>query len=245
MGKKLKSEMKPEAVLSQMRRHLKEQRPITLFNTYQGLPISSEAEVAMVHPGFVGLIVHPYQTVCIKLERRTFLRSAFVPDLVRAHPVSIDYTNHVVMFKKLKIPRSISVDLDNAWVKPNHPVTLEVQPENGDSFSSKLLAIAVLTGNSVRVVTAMSEDFPLARQDSLSVRFRLSSEGEWLNVQGQVQSLVKIRNKKQKQLEIAGKANMADEISILAYIAERQDQIMDELNRTYQKLRKEKRLVKH
>jgi hypothetical protein len=39
-------------------------------------------------------------------------------------------------------------------------------------------------------------------------------------------------------MEIGGRAAMSDEISILAYIAKREDQIMGQLDSVYQKLRK-------
>jgi hypothetical protein len=41
-------------------------------------------------------------------------------------------------------------------------------------------------------------------------------------------------------MEVDGKAAMGDEISILAYIAKREDQIRGELDKIYQKLRKGK-----
>ena len=111
MGKISKADLTPEIIMGRLRAHLNEGRPVTLYNTFKGVPITYEAEVAMIHHDFVGMIVHPYQAVCIKDERRTYIESKSIPALIRAYPMSIDYTNQVVMLKELKIPKSISNDL--------------------------------------------------------------------------------------------------------------------------------------
>ena len=102
MGKLTKDQLTIEIILGRLRSHLNEGRPITLYNTFKGVPINYEAEVAMIHPDYIGLIVHPYQAVCIKEERRTYLESKSIPALIRAYPMSIDYTNQVVMLKKVE-----------------------------------------------------------------------------------------------------------------------------------------------
>ena len=48
------AEWTQEAILRELRLQLQEQRPITLFNTYKGVPITSEAEIAMVSPQLCG-----------------------------------------------------------------------------------------------------------------------------------------------------------------------------------------------
>jgi hypothetical protein len=240
MAKLTKDQLTIEIIMGRLRSHLNEGRPVTLYNTFKGVPISYEAEVAMIHRDYIGLIVHPYQAVCIKEERRTYLESKSVPALVRAHPMSIDYTNQVVMLTSLKVPTKISADLHNSWVEPEKTVKVDASSEERADFSAPMMEIAVLRNNRVRVVLRVPEDFPYARQDPISLAFRLAPDGGVLQVQGIVQSLVKIRNKKSKRLEVDGQATMGDEISILAYIAQREDAIMAQLDSVYQKLRKGK-----
>lgn len=244
MAKQKKKEITLDVILAHLRDHLNELRPVTLYNTFNGIPITYEAEVAMIHPDFIGLIVHPYQAVCIKQERRTYIESKSLPTLVRAYPVSIDYTNNVVLFKNLKVPKSISVDLYNSWVSPEKPVTVEMDSDIAEPLSAQLLEIAVLDNNSIRVVVAVPEDTPYERKDEASMAFRLEPGGDVIQVQGLVHSLIKIRNKKMKRLEVDGNATMGDEITILANIAKREDQIMNDLDKAYKKLRKGKKLRK-
>lgn len=238
MGKPETNGLSSETILARLRRHLTEQRPVRLYNTYQGVPITKEAEVAMVHDDFVGLIVHPYQAVCIKNERRTFLESSLIEDLVRAYPVSIDYTNHVVILKQLKIPKNIYLDLHNPWVAPHKRIDVEIQSESDDNLTGTLIEIAVLKENRVRVLVEVPEDVPFSRHHKLTLAFQLDSRGSKVTVKGKARSLAKIRNQQNKKLDLEGQASMEDEITILAYIARREDQIMAALDKAYQKLRK-------
>lgn len=230
-----------ETILKELLTHLREQRPVALYNTYQGIPITYEAEVAMVHPEYAGLIAHPYQTVCIKNERRTYLKCKAIPELIRAYPVSIDYTNNVVLLKRLKVPRVIPVDLFNAWVVPERSVAVELDSDLGARLEGELLALAVLTQNVVRAVVSVPEDVAYVRQDAIDLTFRLPAGDELIQVSGVVRSLTKQRKQQQKRLEVEGKATMQDEIAILAYIARQEDAIMRNLDKEYQKLRRGKK----
>ena len=240
MAKQTADEISTEMILSHLRAHLNEQRPVTLYNTYQGVPITFEAEVAMIHPAYVGLIVHPYQAVCIKEERRTYIESKTLPSLVRAYPVSIDYTNQVVMLKRLKIPKSITPDLFNSWVAPEKSVRVEISADNMEDLTVKMIEIAVLEENQIHVAVSVPEDAPFDRLDVVHLAFKLDSKSELTQVQGVVHSLTKIRGMDCKRLEVSGKATMGDEITILAYVAKREDQILAELDKAYQKLRRGK-----
>ncbi len=240
MGKISKADLTPEIILGRLRAHLNEGRPVTLYNTYKGVPITYEAEVAMIHHDFVGMIVHPYQAVCIKDERRTYIESKSIPALIRAYPMSIDYTNQVVMLNELKIPKSISNDLQNSWVSPKKSIAVEVSSEDQDVHSLPLLEIAVLDNNRIRVALSAHKDRVFKRLEEVGLTFRLPGNDNLIQVQGIVNSLTKIRYQDSKRLEVDGKAAMGDEISILAYIAKREDQIREDLDKAYQKLRRGK-----
>jgi len=244
MGKLKIEDITSELIIDRLRESLNKQCPLTLYNTFHGVPITYEAEVAMVHPHFIGLIVHPYQAVCIKMERRTFLETKSIPTLIRAYPVSIDYTNYVVMLKDLMVPKSISTDLNNSWVAPDEVIDVEISSDDGNELTAPLMEIAVLEGNSIRVVMSVPKDISYVRHDNMGLVFRLKRGGSLVQVQGEVQSLTKIRNQDVKRMEVAGKAMMGDEISVLAYIAKREDEIMGALDKAYHKLRKGKKARK-
>jgi hypothetical protein len=244
MAKQSKDMISDAEIMDCLRGHLVGQRPVTLHNTYQGVPVRTKAEVAMVHADFLGLIVHPYQAVCIKEARYTFIESKSLPQMIRAFPISIDYTNHVVLLKELKIPHAINVDLVHSWVAPDKPVSVEVHAQDKLVHPAEMLGIAVLEDNRVRVVMSVDEDIPLVRLEKVSLGFHLESKGDPLWVRGEVQSLVKLRNQDKKRLEVDGSAVMMDEVTILAYIGKREDQIMSALEKAYKRLRKGKKVGK-
>ena len=245
MAKIDKESVTVEMILNRLRGHLNEQKPVTLYNTFRGVPITYEADVAMIHPNnTIGLIVHPYQAVCIKHERRTYIESKSLPELVRAYPMTIDYTNQVVVLKNLEFPKSISTDLNHSWVSPAKDVQIEISSEDHGEFEGDLLELAVLEENEVRLAVGVAESLPLLRGDPVELAFVLKGEGGLIQVQGAVHSLKKIRNQKQRRMEIAGTAAMGDEISILAYVARREDEIMNNLDKAYRKLRKGKKARK-
>lgn len=241
MAKSSKENGLPETILGELRGHLQEQTPITLYNTYLGVPITYEAEIAMVHTNFVGVIAHPYQTVCIARERRTYLQCRGFQELVRAHPVSIDFTNHVVMLERLKIPHSVTVDLYNSWIRPEKNVKVEMDSDQGVRLEGELLTVAVLPMNVIRIAVAVPEDVPYERQDVVELAFKLPAGGELIQVGGVVHSLSGLRHQTRKRLEVEGHAVMRDEISLLAYIARREDEIMKTLDEEYWDLRHKKK----
>jgi hypothetical protein len=231
-----------EAILDNLRSHLRKQRPVTLYNTFEGIPITYEAEVAMVHPEYVGMVVHPFQTVCIKQERRTYIQSRGIPELIRAYPVSIDYTNKIVMLEQLKIPYSIPNDLYHSWITPGKKTRVEMDSDLQGSYQGNLMMLASFEENTLRIVVEVQDDVPYDRPDELQLTFKLPDKGDLVQISGIVQSLTQIRNQESRRLELEGRAPMQDEIAILAYIARQEDQVMSDLEKAYLKLRKGKSL---
>ncbi len=229
-----------DAILDNLRDHLREQRPITLYNTFEGIPITYEADVAMVHPKYVGVVTHPFQTVCIKQERRTYIQSRGIPELVRAYPVSIDYTNKVVLLEQLKIPHSIPNDLYHSWITPLEKIRVEMDSDLHGAYQGVLMSLASFEEHTFRVDIEVQDDVTYDRQDEVQLTFKLPDKGELVQVSGIVQSLTLIRNQESRRMEVAGRAPLQDEIAILAYIAQREDRIMSDLEETYLQLRKGK-----
>jgi len=234
-------EMTEEIILEQLHLHLNQGRPVILHNTFQGVPIVNEATVAMIHPEYIGVVVHPYQTVCIREERRTYLESKLLPGLIRAYPVSIDYTNQVVVLKRLQIPKSITPDLAHSWVAPEKPIMVTITSAEQSEMTVDLAEIAVLEENQIRIGLFLPEDNPFARQDEVVLSFLLASSDRPVVVKGVVHSLAKMRNRHQRRMEVAGRASMEDEISLLAFVGKREDQILRSLDKSYKKLRKAKK----
>jgi len=239
MNKQPIHQLDSDAILTYLRKNLNEQRPITLYNIYHDIPITYEADVAMVHPDYVGIVVHPYQTVCIREDRCTYIESKFIPELVCACPVSIDYTNHVVLFNQLRVPEDIPQNLFHSWVIPDEPARADIGSDHTDDFIAKIEKIAMLNDNRVRIVAEVPVQASYVPQEVIELTFRLEKGGDLIQVQGVVCSAMAVKGLEDRQrLDVEGRATMGDEISILAYIAKREDEIMGKLDKAYRTLRK-------
>jgi hypothetical protein len=229
-----------ETILDNLRSHLREQRPVTLYNTYEGVPITYEAEVAMIHSEYVGVVTHPFQTVCIKQERRTYIQTRGIPDLIRAYPVSVDYTNKVVMLDQLKIPHTIPNDLYHSWITPESEVHVEMDSDLGGTHQGELMMLASFEENAIRMVVEVPDELTYEWQDDVQLTFKLPESGDLVQVFGIVHSLTQLKDQDSQLMEVTGQAPMQDEIAILAYIARQEDRTMSELEKAYMKLRKGK-----
>ena len=231
-----------DTILENLWCHLREQRPVTLYNTYHGVPVTYAADVAMVHPDYIGLITHPLQTACIKLERQTFIQSKGLPDLIRALPVSIDYTNRVVVVEKLKVPHVTNADLYHSWISPTQDVSVALDSEMGGSTSGAMMKLASLDENLFHVVVQVPDDVPFDRQDEIHLSFKLPESGDVVQMAGLVYSLTGLPEDEGRRLEVEVRAALQDEVALLAYIARREDALTSELEAIYMQLRKGKGL---
>lgn len=234
----LPTEQFSDSILDNLWCHLREQRPVTLYNLYQGVPVAYDAEVAMVSTEFVGFIAHSLQTAAIKLERQTFIQSKGIPDLIRAAPISLDYTNRVVMVGNLMIPHVIGMDPYHSWISPVQTVSVELDSDLGGTSEGELKTLAALDDNLLHLVMQVPEEVPFSRQDEIRLSFRLPDSGDFVQLAGVVYSLTGVQENGSRRLEVEGRAALQDEIAILAYLAKREDTLISELEAIYMQLRK-------
>jgi hypothetical protein len=74
---------------------ISEQKLMTLYNTYRGLPFSYDADILAVKKGSVVTRVHQDQAVSMALEGRTHLYSSALPEVIRANVVGVDFKKKV------------------------------------------------------------------------------------------------------------------------------------------------------
>ncbi|MBG0771935.1 MAG: hypothetical protein H0S82_09505, partial [Anaerolineaceae bacterium] len=216
------TEQLSDSIMNNLWRHLQEQRPVTLYNNYKGVPITYDAEVAMVSTAYIGFIAHPLQTAAIKLARQTFIQCNEIPDLILANPVSLDYTNRVVMVENLEFPETIKTDLYHSWITPTQPVNVELDSDLGGALDGALASLAALDDNLLHAVVEVPAEVPFDRQDEIRLSFKLPESGELVQLAGVVYSLSGVQGDNPRRLEVEGRAALQDEIAILAYLAKQE-----------------------
>jgi hypothetical protein len=66
---------------------ISEQKPVTMYNTYRGLPFSYDADIL----GNVATRVDKHQAVSMAMEGRTYLHASTLPQVIRASVVEVDF----------------------------------------------------------------------------------------------------------------------------------------------------------
>lgn len=230
-----------ERIVEALHGHLRDQRPVLLYNTFHGVAISYEAQVVLVNPTFVGLSVHPYQAVCIKRERRTYIESKAIDGLIRGIPTLIDFKNQVVMLTQLKSVPQKTRDKQHSRISPTKEVTVELSSDLGIAQTGQMLTLSVLGGNTLRMAISLPVDSVYAHLDAVELIFKLPGQSGLIQVNGVVRGFTKRRNHQEMRLEVEGNATLQDEVSILAYVAQQEDAQMATLDQQFKKLRKRKK----
>ena len=70
---------------------ISEQKPMTLYNTYRGLPFSYDADVLVVEQGRVVIRMDQHQAVSMASEGRTYIYSSTLPEVIRANVVGVNF----------------------------------------------------------------------------------------------------------------------------------------------------------
>ncbi len=70
---------------------ISEQKQMTLYNTYRGLPFSYDADILAVEKRSVVTRVHQHQAVSMALEGSTHIYSSTLPEVIRANVVEVDF----------------------------------------------------------------------------------------------------------------------------------------------------------
>jgi hypothetical protein len=185
--------------------------------------------------------VHPYQAVCIKRERRTYLESKAVDGLIRGIPTSIDFKNQVVMLTQLKTVPHKTRDMQQSRISPAKEVAVELSSDFGIAQAGQMLTLSVLEGNSLHIAISVPADSIYAHLDAIELMFKLPGQNGLIQVNGVVHAFTKRRNHEEMRLEVEGNATMQDEISILAYVAQQEDAQLATLDQQFKKLRKRKK----
>jgi hypothetical protein len=157
-------------------------------------------------------------------------------------PVSIDYTNRVVVVENLKVPHVINADLYHSWITPTQEISVALDSEMGGSTGGEMMRLASLDENLFHVVVQVPDDVPFDRQDEIHLSFKLPESGDVVQLAGLVYSLTGLSEDGDRRLEVEGRAALQDEVALLAYVARREDALTSELEAIYMQLRKGKGL---
>lgn len=228
-----------EEIMEKLRANYEAQKPIQLLNVFRGIPIVHEGKLILASQGYVVLSVHGYQAVCIVLERRTYLQSDFLPRPVKASPIAVDVAHGEVVLTRFTPAGEMIGQRMSPRVQSKEVMRVQIQTDSG-SLTANLADIS-LSGVGVFTFGALTEDqLALKRNKMVDLNVRLLDGRPPLTIKGKVTNITQDRA---TMLHRVGVCTYPDDDStrlLMEYIALRQDEIMHELEMTYQVMCKPK-----
>ncbi|WP_353661633.1 hypothetical protein [Hydrogenimonas sp. SS33] len=127
---------------------------ITLYNFYNGMPLSEEVKVLGYQNGVLRVKTSLAKAAFLKNEPFTFIKHPLLPDTIKADIANAIPNRAEVALTRLHFIDKSPVDRENIRVMPDETIDLFVECPNGDELSGTIHSIAV---NSIAVRLAAPE----------------------------------------------------------------------------------------
>jgi hypothetical protein len=208
------------------------QKPVTMINMFQGVPVIHDATLALVSREYVVFTIRGVQAACVALEKRAYLQSEFLPGVVRGQSVSVDVPHGEVILTRFMTAGINFTRRLHLRVQPKDSVRVHIHTQLA-TFTGSL---ADLSAQGLGVYTFgayIAEQMGLDRNKSATLEIHLPLVDQVLELKGKV---VTINQEKFTSLNRCGIEIVADpaaEAILQEFIQKRKDQIMQDLERTY------------
>ncbi len=225
----------PNAILKYFWAIFQQQETVMLLNLFRGLPVSFPARINVISQSSIGLSIHPYQAVCIAIEKRTYIQSTLLPFAVMAYPMALSIKNEEVVLGRLTIDNHF-VRRNAMRVQPKEPIRVEIHV--GQEMISGTLSDISVKGLGLFVFGAyISEKMQAEKGQSILLKFKLPESGkepaQEISIEGQLTSFVHDNSTLNNRMGIRTVPDSQVESQLMAYIRNRRTEIMDELEQVY------------
>lgn len=208
-----------------------QQESIMLLNLFRGLPVSYPARINVISQSSIGMSIHPYQAVCIAMEKRTYLQSPLLPFTVLAYPMALNIGNEDVVLGRLTLDKTF-VRRNAMRVQPKEPIRVDIQVGQ-EQISGTLNDISV-KGLGIFVFGAyIAEKMDAQKGQIIRLRFQLPSPGTEVVLEGLLTSLTADKGTLNNRLGIRTTPSPDVETQLMGYIRSRRTEIMEELEQIY------------
>ncbi len=100
---------------------------IRLLNIYKGLPINNEATITKIESAYIEVETDRYQTVCLFLDRETFIQSHQFPFTIKARVYKVDPERKRAILYGFESVQSGIGDRSQVRVEPDEPIAAILQ----------------------------------------------------------------------------------------------------------------------
>jgi hypothetical protein len=208
---------------------------VRLINAYRGVPVAHPATVLAVHQGSVVMDVHPHQAACMLLEGKTHLLGEKFPQALRAGVVSVDILQSQALLAEFcQAQASIGKRL-KVRVQPAEPMGALIFdgkqriPCQITDISERGAGIAVLK-------SLASGAVQLSKSQRLFLELKLPGCISLLQLQAKITSLLVEKDTQLQRIGLITFPDQPTQLLLQEYIAVRQAETLEEVQRVHQYL---------
>lgn len=214
------------------------EQPLILLNTYRGVPVVTTARIINVSSGYVAVGVHEYQAVCMSLDGNTHVQSDYLDNVYQADAVAVDVLKkQAILTDFIAVEEGVGKRVD-VRVRPENPLDVEIS--GGEfSISGKVADISASGVGIYTLAAYVYEDLPLEQDEPVFVDVKLPTTGSVVRMPGKVTNLIQREGNIIQRIGVRIDAETELGADLQAYISERQESILHELELIYDTMRQE------
>ena len=211
--------------------------PVTMYNTYRGLPFNHAADILRVEQGNITTRVHRHQAVSMALEGRTYLQGSTLPEVIRANVVEVDYRyKQAVLSDFIGVGDAVG-NRTKVRVQPSEPLEAEIS----DGRRSIRVKVADLSANGLCIFTFSASMYTLyfGLDREVFVDFTPPSLDSVVRFLGVVTNISAQEGSYLHRLGLKIFPNPEIQPLLEEYVTKQQQVILQEMEQTYHSLRQE------
>lgn len=225
-------------IMARIQELAENEQPLILLNTYRGVPVVTTARIINVSSGYVAVGVHEYQAVCMSLDGNTHVQSDYLDSVYQADAVAVDVLKkQAILTDFVNVEEGVGKRVD-VRVRPENPLDVEIS--GGEfSISGKVADISTSGVGIYTLAAYVYEDLPLEQHEPVFIDIKLPPTGRVVRLPGEVTNLIQREGNIIHRIGV--RINAKDELvaDLQAYISERQESILHELELIYDTMRQE------
>ncbi len=172
-------------ILSLLQELQTKNEPVSLINSYYGLPVTNEALIKELGEDSIRLLVHPYQAVTMAIENLTFISHPDLPSVLRAKVGQTDFASSEAVVTEILYASASIGSRNSLRVQPPSRVGVVVSNLKS-SARGELLDISEQGAGVCTFSTLMYNPISLKSGTNVRLTLELDEESPALDVQGQI-----------------------------------------------------------
>jgi len=227
-----------ENVIAKLWETFQSHAPIRLINTFRGVPVETDAKIALISQGYLAVNAPGQQITCIALEKRTYIQCELLEHIYRAMPVAVDIHNDGLILTRFT---QVGADFGKRMelrVQPHEPLRLRIF--HGMTSTIASIADLSLSGVGVLMFGAYTvEQVDIKRNQAINLELHLPSSTLPLLLYAQVMNINQQADNSTQRLGLRIQPSEQDRETISSYINNRKEEILAELQALYQQMKLE------